>query len=195
VAFCRSVDAGTLYVVAAGNSAEDLARTVPATYDEVLTATAMSDFDGRPEGVDEPDCFGEDLGAFGERDDAAATYSNMAVAPEDQAHTIAGPGTCVPSTLPVAAGGYGVASGTSFSAPVLAGTAALCIDSGRCPTDSPLMTRARLMTDAAAHTTEHPEYGFDGDPIRPAPDPGPLSVRAQPDSGPWYGYLVWNGLY
>ena len=195
-AICRSVEAGTLYVAAAGNAAEDFARTVPATYDEVLTATAMNDFDGRPGGLDAPDCFGQDFGALGQRDDAAATYSNVAISAEDRAHTMAGPATCVPSTLPLDVGGYGVASGTSFSAPLLSGTAALCIDSGRCPPASPLETRELLLQDAAAYNADHPEYGFAGDPLRPPPDPrllaaGPTRAPAQP----WYGYLVRTGLY
>ncbi len=196
LALCRSVDAGTLYVAAAGNDGEDFAQTVPATYDEVLTATAMTDFDGRLGGLDTPDCFGRDFGAAGERDDAAATYSNVALSPEDRAHTISASGTCVPSTLPLAFGGYGVASGTSFSAPLVSGTAALCIDSGRCPTALPMVTRTLLMTDAAAHNTGHPEYGFTGDPLRPAPDTRSLAVAgADAAAEPWYGYLVWSGLY
>ena len=41
-AICRSVEAGVTYVVAAGNGATDVAGVVPAAYDEVLTATAMT---------------------------------------------------------------------------------------------------------------------------------------------------------
>ncbi len=195
-AVCRSVDAGTLYVAAAGNATEDFGQTVPATYDEVLTATAMTDFDGRPGGLDAPDCFGQDFGAVGEQDDAAATYSNVALSPEDRAHTMSGPGTCVPSTLPLDFGGYGVASGTSFSAPILSGTAARCIDRGRCPTASPLVTRELLMADAAAYNNDHPDYGFARDPLRPAPDPRLLVAgTAETATEPWYGYLVRTGLY
>jgi subtilisin family serine protease len=196
LAFCRSVDAGTLWVAAAGNAAEDLAQTVPATYDEVLTATAMTDFDGRPGGLDAPDCFGLDLGEFGEQDDAAAAYSNVAVMPEDRAHTLSAPGTCVPSTVPLDFGGYAISSGTSFSAPLLSATAARCIDSGRCPTHSPRVTSALLMQDAAVYNSDHPEYGFAGDPLRPSPDPRALAVGAAGTaSEPWYGYLVWAGHY
>jgi hypothetical protein len=45
-AVCRVTAAGVTVVVAAGNSKEDLANSVPANYDEVLAVTAMADFDG-----------------------------------------------------------------------------------------------------------------------------------------------------
>ena len=59
-AICRSVKAGVAYAVAAGNDGHDIARTVPATYDEVLTATAIADFDGKPDGLADPICGPED---------------------------------------------------------------------------------------------------------------------------------------
>ena len=55
-AICRSVAAGVTYVVAAGNSGRDFARTVPAAYPEVLTVTAMSDGDGLPGAKVNPTC-------------------------------------------------------------------------------------------------------------------------------------------
>src|SRR5207253_2233346 len=94
-AICASVAAGVTYVVAAGNGAADFARSIPAAYPEVLTATAMTDTDGLPGGTG--------AGATclkGQADDAYATYSNFAVAPADRAHTIAAPGTCVTSDRP-----------------------------------------------------------------------------------------------
>src|SRR5207302_5271764 len=67
-AICNSVAAGVTYVVAAGNSGEDFSAGVPANYDEVLTVTAVSDFDGRPGGLGSPNC----LDGYAESDDAAA---------------------------------------------------------------------------------------------------------------------------
>lgn len=197
LAICRAVDAGTTFVAAAGNASEDLATTVPATYDEVLTVTAMSDFDGAAGGLGSADCFGVDLGAVGERDDAGATYSNVAVSPEDRAHTVAAPGTCVPSTLPPAFGGsYGVAHGTSLSAPLVTGTVALCIDSGRCPASAPVSTRNMIMEDAAAYSAAHPDYGFAGDPLRPAPDPRTvLAATGRTLATGTYGFLLHTGTY
>jgi len=50
-AICSSVAAGVTYVVAAGNDNLNLASIVPATYDEVLTVTAVADYNGEPGGV------------------------------------------------------------------------------------------------------------------------------------------------
>ncbi len=48
MAICRSVAAGVTYVVGAGNETNEFATNVPAAYDEVLTVTALADFDGKP---------------------------------------------------------------------------------------------------------------------------------------------------
>src|SRR4030095_13045736 len=49
-AICSSVAAGVTYVVAAGNENTNFAGSVPAAYDEVLTVTAVADFNGQPAG-------------------------------------------------------------------------------------------------------------------------------------------------
>jgi subtilisin family serine protease len=49
-AICNSVAAGVTYTVAAGNSAANLSGFVPAAYNEVLTVTAIADFNGLPGG-------------------------------------------------------------------------------------------------------------------------------------------------
>src|ERR687889_1462170 len=91
-AICNSVAAGVTYTVAAGNSNADFQNFVPATYDEVLTVTAVSDSDGSPGGTSPvPSC------RTGEKDDYPATFSNYATL-ADQDHTIAAPGVCIYST-------------------------------------------------------------------------------------------------
>src|SRR5207244_890227 len=91
-AICNSVTrAGITYVVAAGNSATDLRGQVPAAYDEVLTVTAMADFNGQPGGGAASTCRSD-------VDDTAADFSNFATLVADQAHTIAAPGVCILST-------------------------------------------------------------------------------------------------
>jgi subtilisin family serine protease len=50
-AICGSVAAGVTYVVAAGNDSVDAATVSPANYDEVITVSAMADFDGAPGGL------------------------------------------------------------------------------------------------------------------------------------------------
>src|SRR5215211_5809925 len=47
-AVCKSVARDVFYAVAAGNDSNDFITDVPATFDEVLTVTAMADFNGKP---------------------------------------------------------------------------------------------------------------------------------------------------
>ena len=141
-AICGSVAAGVTYVVAAGNEGTNLATSVPAAYDEVLTVTAASDSDGKPGHLGgSPTC------RAGEGDDVPATFSNYAVSSADQAHTIAAPGVCILSTWK--GGGYNTISGTSMATPHVSGAAVLCIASGACGS-TPAGVRSRLLSDAAA---------------------------------------------
>ena len=177
-AICRSVKAGVVYAVAAGNSGQDIAGTVPATYDEVLTATAMADFDGKPDGLEAPVCGAEDWAGVGQLDDRPAFFSNFASESEDKAHTVAGPGVCVTSTAP---GGYSVAHGTSFASPAVAGSLALCISDGECE-GSGKDVMAQFMDITASYNKKHRGFGFEGDPLRPI-------------EGQYYGYLTQIARY
>lgn len=49
-AICASVAAGVTYVVAAGNESDDAANHVPVAYDQVITVSALADFNGEPGG-------------------------------------------------------------------------------------------------------------------------------------------------
>ncbi len=161
-AICNSVNAGVVHVVAAGNDTVDFRSTAPATYSEVLTVTAISDFNGAPGGGAASTCRSD-------VDDTEANYSNWAVLAADQNHTIAAPGTCINSTWML--GGYNTISGTSMASPHVAGVAALCIASGAC-TGTPSAIIQKLRTDAQNYTTANPGYGFTS--------PG----------GRYYGYLT-----
>jgi subtilisin family serine protease len=172
-AICRSVRAGVTYAVAAGNAGEDFANTVPATYDQVLTATAMGDFDGKPGGKAAPECGTIDFARYGQKDDEPAFFSNFATTSEDEAHTVAGPGVCMLSTVP---GGYGVNHGTSFSSPAVAGSVALCISQHEC-TGSASDIMEQYLSLTKAYSKRHHDYGFDGDPIHPV-------------GSRYYGYLT-----
>ena len=191
LAICNSVAAGTTYVVAAGNSSMDFQTWTPATYDEVLTATSMVDFDGQPgsrvtslEGT----CVSPQNRPF-TTDDSAGFFSNFATLPADEAHTLAAPGGCILTTASPGSAetpGPGLYasdfSGTSASVPHIAGTVALCIATGPCAGLTPPQIIAKIIGDAAAYSTTHSEYGFAGDPLHPI-------------GGKYYGYLVAAGPY
>jgi subtilisin family serine protease len=158
LAICAAVnDAGVTFVVAAGNDAKDFNGFVPAAYDEVLTVTAMADFNGMPGGGGSATCRSD-------VDDTPADFSNFTtVGSLDELHTIAAPGVCINSTWKN--GGFKTISGTSMAAPHVAGAVALCrAADGDCIHDSPAEIITRLRT--AAEVPED-EYGFVGDSNSP----------------------------
>ena len=183
-AICRSVQAGILWVFAAGNGNGDLHIIPGADYDEVLAATATADSNGTPN-VPSTKTFsctamGAKKASNAETDDKNASFSNYAVRASDQEHTIAAPGACIWSTWKGST--YGYNSGTSMAAPHVTGVAALCFEYGQC-TGTPAESIQKLRADAEAYTRANPSYGFTGDPLRPI------------SSTKYYGFLVRAGLY
>jgi subtilisin family serine protease len=190
LAICASTAVGVTYVAAAGNDSKDFQSTHPATFDELLTATSMRDIDGEPGG------FGDTASSceptFGP-DDSPAPFSNFATLPNDRAHTLSAPGVCVASTgwtascasdqVPHPSECYAVASGTSASAPLVAGTVALCIYFKQCAGLAPKQIVPKIVADAAAYNAANPGYGFTGDPLH------------SPNPNRYYGYLIRSGLY
>ncbi len=151
-AVCRSVVAGVTYAVAAGNDSRDAAGFVPAAYNEVITVSALADFDGIAGGVAAPTCRSD-------VDDTFADFSNFGADVD-----IAAPGVCIASTWK--GGGYNTISGTSMASPHVAGAAALYKVTS--PTASPSTVRQALI--------DKRELG----PIPGDPDPfkeGVLSAR------------------
>lgn len=108
-----AVDKGIAFAVAAGNEDDNADNYSPGGFDNVLSVSALADFNGLPGGGAAPTCR-TDL------DDTLADFSNWG--PEID---IAAPGVCILSTYPLEKGGVGTISGTSMASPHAAGALAL----------------------------------------------------------------------
>jgi subtilisin family serine protease len=129
-AICRSVAAGITYAVAAGNDSENAANSTPAAYDEVITVSALADFNGVPGGGAPSTCRSD-------VDDTFASFSNFGSDVD-----IIAPGVCINSTWML--GGYNTISGTSMASPHVAGGAALY--KATHPTATPAAVKAALQS-------------------------------------------------
>ena len=143
-------------------------------YDEVLTVTAMADYNGtgRYVGGITPQC------GLSDPDDTFSAYSNYAFSPADQNHTAAAPGNCILTTTPD--GGYLPFSGTSAAAPLATGVVALCLQAAPpsgCKGLSVPQIISAVRSQAFDYGTSHPNHRFVGDGF---------STR----SGHYFGYLV-----
>ena len=110
-AVCRVADQGTILVAAAGNYGDPARQRAPAAYPEVITVSAMADFDGKPggRGRQSQACL---AGSAVERDDAFTTFSSYGTAVD-----LIAPGKCI--WVATRGGGYARVAGTSFSTPIV----------------------------------------------------------------------------
>jgi subtilisin family serine protease len=150
-AICRSVAAGVVYTVAAGNDGADAAYYTPASYPEVIAVGALADYDGRPGGLGR-----EPVDCPGGPDDQYANFSDYG-API----ALIAPGVCIRSTW--LDGGYASLTGTSQAAAHVAGAVALYRSTH--PLATPAQVREALVaasskdwaTDSAP---DHRAYGL-----------------------------------
>ncbi|WP_424530710.1 S8 family serine peptidase [Sphaerisporangium viridialbum] len=133
-AICAAVAAGVTFVVAAGNETDNAANHVPAAYDEVITVSALADFNGLPGGGAAATCRSD-------VDDTLADFSNYGADVD-----LIAPGVCILSTW--TGSGTNTISGTSMASPHVAGGAALY--KATHPTATPAAVKAALQ---AAGTT------------------------------------------
>ncbi len=170
-AICASVAEGITYVVAAGNDFEDVAESTPAAYDEVITVSALADYNGQPGGGAANTCNQDPA-----RDDDFAFFSNYATLPEDQERMLGAPGVCIKSTWFVkkkvngkirTVPSYKTISGTSMASPHVAGAAAV-YKANKNPSATPEEVRAFMLDPAnseaknAGHTDE---YDYNSEPV------------------------------
>ncbi|WP_410585809.1 S8 family serine peptidase [Amycolatopsis sp. lyj-108] len=168
-AISNAVAKGVVFAVAAGNNHKDAKTFSPANHPDVVTVSAIADFDGEPGGRASSTCRAD-------QDDTLADFSNFGPSVE-----IAAPGTCILSTYP--GGQYKVLSGTSMAAPHVAGAAALLTANGNraVDRDGALAVRQRLVdtantnwTDDSGDNVKEPllDVGSTQDYPAGTPDPG-----------------------
>ncbi|MBN1511587.1 MAG: S8 family serine peptidase [Phycisphaerae bacterium] len=169
----NSVNAGVVYVVAAGNASTDVYGAdgvfgtsddyVPAAYPEVMTISAMADSDGKPGGLGDATSRG--------LDDSFATFSNYShsvvgnpVSSPGAAIDLILPGVNIYSTLPNDS--YAIYSGTSMASPHGAGLVARYIAANDRATDDDGVYAIRQALINAAKAQDDSAYGLvnGGDP-------------------------------
>ena len=164
-AVCGAVGAGVTFVAAAGNDGRNSSEQYPAAYDEVITVSALADYNGEPFGAARAIC-AHDFAP----DDDFARFSNFG--PDVD---IGAPGVCIKSTAFIKkkvrgkvriVPGYKTMSGTSMASPHVAGAAALYRSAH--PSDTPAQVRAVLTSTAntEAEGEGHVDLlGFNPEPV------------------------------
>ncbi len=146
-AICRLVATGVTVVAAAGNNSFNASRLVPASYDEVITVSALADTDGQPGGHGGHACYS--WGSY-DTDDTFANFSNYGADVD-----LIAPGKCIRSTLPN--NSYGYLSGTSMAAPLVTGAVALYMSSRPLATPADVKAALQAMGNLGWNTATDPD--------------------------------------
>ncbi len=163
-AICRSVSAGVPCVVAAGNEDRNVANYIPASYDEVITVSALADYNGLPGGGATTTCNVDPA-----TDDDFAHFSNFGTDVD-----VGAPGVCIESTWKAVkkgrrmVPGYKTISGTSMASPHVAGAAAVYAANQKL---RPTPAQVREFVVAALNTEAKGSDHFDTRLLHPHPEP------------------------
>ena len=155
-AIINSVKAGVTYVASAGNAGVDAASTVPANFPEVITVSAIGDFDGKCGALSTMTLT---FGGKVNRDDNFASFSNYGSVVD-----LAAPGESIVTTQKGSTYRSDF-SGTSASAPYVTGAATLY--KSLHATATPSDVRTALMNSGSTPSTVCDDKGhgyFKGDP-------------------------------
>jgi subtilisin len=146
-AICRLYAGGITVVAAAANERRSASGYVPASYNQVITVSALADTDGKSGGVGGRRCYS--WGSY-DRDDTFADFSNYG----SDVDLIA-PGKCIWSTKPGST--YAYSSGTSMAAPAVTGAVALYKASRPLATPAEVREALRYLGNQGWSTSTDPD--------------------------------------
>ena len=168
-AICRVTAGGITVVAAAANDHHNASRNIPASYNEVITVSALADTDGKAGGLGGNRCFS--WGGY-DKDDTFADFSNYGADVD-----IMAPGKCILSTIP--GPGYAYMSGTSMAAPTVTGAVALYKSSRPNATPAEVREALRYLGNLNWKTSTDPDSDARA-AARRVEDRQPRDVRPEP---------------